>query len=205
MNRKLSTKAMFKDICTQRSRLKMLNKELANYSSLVGYILENDFYYDNLRFPSIKDLANSIGISSGIITRQIKHIYEMLCDEEINMRHPFVIMDTDVSFYIKGDNENSIRFRVKGLSNIPRKGETVEIPFFNEYLGQYHFYVSEVYNTILDNNYDISVHLKAGRYNSYWELRKDQAFETEELSFWDYFRNNHELKKKLNIRQGNAW
>lgn len=206
MDKNLSVRAMILDIHSQGSRIKEMNKELNEYRTLLNYLLKKDtkgyFYCSN---QTIKEISKSINIPYDKVRKQIKEIYLCLIDANNIDKFPFKIKETEVSFYLKGFLKPSHTILVKGLKHIPRKGEIVNIPYFKAYVGNSYFHVSEIYNEFIDDRFEIFISLESGSYNSYWELRKDQAIETGEISFMDSLKEDYELKQIILKNSPKTW
>ena len=65
--------------------------------------------------------------------------------------------------------------------------------------------MDSVHHDFNDDVHEICIWLYVGSHNSYWKLRKDQAFETGELGFKDWMKEDYELKNILSIKPGKAW
>lgn len=205
MDRNLSPKGMILDICSQRSRARKLIDKFPEYSALLKYLTDQDYYNDDdLSIPSIKQIAESINLTYDKVRRQMKKVYSQLTAYENLDEFPFGIENTNVTFYVKGFYE-SCSLMISGLKFLPRKGEQVHLPYFKELLGTDYFHVSSVNNEFLDTEHRICIWLNIGSFNSYWDLRKDQAVERGEISLMDSFKEDSELKRMLDINRGKAW
>lgn len=205
METKLSPKGMILDLCSQRSRLISMKDNLSDYSALLDFITDKDYYNEeNLSIPSLKEISSSINISYDKLRRQLKKLYTEVSSYERTDQFPFITKTTKVLFYLKGFHDSKTFF-MEGLKRIPSKGENVRVPYFQELVGTDCFYVSQVQHEFNDNEHEICVWLYRGFYNSYWDLRKDQAFETGELGFYDNNKEEFELKRLLDLKPGKAW
>ena len=97
-------------------------------------------------------------------------------------------------------------FTIKSLSYLPRVGELVQVPYFNEIMGTDYYHVKDIRHRLEDDKQIIIIFLLYGSYSPYLNLRRDQAIETRELS-WRNCRtkNDYELKELLYLRPNNAW
>lgn len=206
MEHKLSTKGMILDICSMRSRAKHLLDKNPEYAVLLVALTSEDYYNDeDLSIPTIKELSEQTGISYSVVRRQLDKIYSDICSYEFQEDHPFKFENSRIRFGLSG-LYNNITLIADGLKNLPRKGETIRIPFFKEFTGTDYYFVEKVYHEFEDNRHDIYISLKYGTYNSYWDLRKDQALETREIPMFDAtMKSDYDLKKFLDLKPGNAW
>jgi hypothetical protein len=206
MERKLSNKGMIIDICSMRDRTRKLKNDNLEYSSLIEAITAKNYYNDeSLSIPSLKELSIIANISYPKSGKILRKLYADLCSYEVGINVPIEINNTEVLFSLKGIF-NTVKFNVKSLSVIPRKGETVWVFFFKEYTGSNYFHVADIYHEINENIHQVLISLKPGEHNAYWQIRKDQAVETGEISYKDYLmKSDRELKDVLDIKPGNPW
>jgi hypothetical protein len=206
MTRKLTSKGMILDICSMRTRAKGLLNDEAECNIILEYLTNKDYYYDdNLQIPLLKDIVEHLGISYDKARRQLKKLYTKLVTDDDQDDIKFKFSKVEYWIHVKGFY-NSRTLVLEELPIIPRKGERVTLPYFKEYLDTEYFYVSDVYYEFEDNKQVVFISLKHGSFNSYWELRKDQAVETGEISPFDYImETDWELKKQLKIKPGNPW
>jgi hypothetical protein len=204
--RKPTPKGMILDICSMRSRAIKLLKNTNEYNSLLETITAKDYYYDeDLQFPSLKQFAEMAGIKYDKARRQLIKIYNDLCSFEFIESTPFEFKETEIWIGLKGIYESKT-FQVNHLPYLPRRGETVQIRFFKELIGTDYFYVEKIYHELEDNKQKIFLSLNYGSYNSYWQLRKDQAEELGEISWHDRTtKSDYQLKDQLDLRPGKAW
>ncbi len=206
MERKHSPKGIILDINSMRSRAKKLLKNDSEYNTLLEAIIEKDYYNDDsLAIPTLKAVAQKAGINYSVARRLLDKIYSDLCSYALLDKFPFEINKTRVLFGLNGMYKNASML-LNGLQIIPRKGEIVQIPYFKELTGSSFFHVSKIYHEFNDDQHEVFISLDDGSYNSYWDLRKDQAEETGEISKYDSnMKSNYELRQMLNLRPGKAW
>ena len=81
---------MILDICSMRSRAKKLLINEPEYASLLRVITAKDYYNDeDLKIPSVKDLAVETEISYSVARRQLSVIYDHLCSYDEKLDFPF--------------------------------------------------------------------------------------------------------------------
>lgn len=206
MERNPTPKGMILDICSMRSRAIKLMKFENDYNPLLRVITEEDYYYnEDLKFPSLKDFAALADIKYDKARRQLVKIYNDLCSYELAESIPFECQKTEIWISMSGMYESKT-IQIENLPYLPRKGDSMQVPYFKELLGTDYFYVSKVYHELKDNKQHIFISLKYGIYNSYWDLRKSQAEELGELSWHDSaHKSDYQLKEQLDLRPGKAW
>lgn len=202
---KLTSNGMIHDICSQRSRaVKFLNLDKPYYN-ILKYLTDKDYYEDEyINYPSLYDLRKDLNLSYDIVRKNLIKLYKDLSNYDSELSHPFEINKVSVYMSLKGFHESkSISF--KNLPIIPKKGQRISVPYFKELVGSDFFYVKEVSHDFLDDEQVVFIWLSTEISNAYWEIRKDQAIETGEISYRDTMKNKWELKKILDLRPTNAW
>ena len=95
---------------------------------------------------------------------------------------------------------NSYTFTIQDIPRLPRVGEQVNIPFFQEYMGTSSFYVNSIHHSFSDSEQFVFFELLGGYYNLFWHWRKDKAELRNEIDWRDFFRlDDWQLKKKINL------
>ena len=206
IERTLSPKGMILDICSMRSRAQKLLTLNPEYAALLNTITAKDYYNDDeLKIPTVKDLAADAEISYGVARRQLGVIYDHLCSYEEHLDFPFDFHESTVLISINGIYGHRT-ITVRGMPHIPRKGEMFQVPYFKELTGTDYYHVDEIYHELMDGKQQVFISLKYGSYDSYWKLRKDQARATREISWHDAsMKSDDELKEMLNLKPGKAW
>jgi hypothetical protein len=206
IERTLSPKGMILDICSMRSRAKKLLINEPEYASLLRVITAEDYYNDEeLKIPSVKDLAAEAEISYSVARRQLGVIYDHLCSYDEKLDFPFNFPVSRILISINGIYGHRT-ITASSLPYIPRRGKVIQIPYFKELTGTDYYHVDEVYHEFLDGVQEVCISLKYGSYNSYMRLRRDQAKATREVSWHDgTMKSDDELKELLNLKPGRAW
>jgi hypothetical protein len=187
------------DICNMRLFAKQLLGKGKVYDQLLKTILSKDYAYNyDIETPNIKKFAELSGLSYDKVRKQISLIYNDLVNhEETGVK--ISIKKVKYIFHLRYfDYYASITF--DSLPNVPRVGETIEISYFKEKVKTSQFYVAEIRHRITDKLQEISIICKGGKYNCYWQWRKDQAISQGEISMHDYFfQEDSKLKKTLGL------
>lgn len=198
-----STKDLILAITSMPNKSRELLKTNPDYSPLLEVIINSFDYYNHEhddRLLTIKELSEKSGIAYGKLKKLIQRIYFDLIERDSETSPFFNHPKQEVEFYLEGYYEDRCSFKTE-LTNIPRKGESIEVDFFKPLLGTSYFYVNGVNHRFEDGKHVIVLFLKNGNYNSYMDLRKDQGEATGELSWNDYRLTAEEVKEKLAVRK----
>lgn len=201
---KPTSRGMLLDICSMRSQALKLLELNSDFSKLLLAITEKDYYNEDLALPSIKDLAQQSGQNYNTTRDQLKKIHTQLCSDAWQHDHPFEFKNQNIVMYLDGYYNKAV-FTVKDLVVLPRKGETIMVPFFQALTNCTQFYVDEVCYEFNDNKLEIALFLQMGTFNRYWAMRKDQAFELGEFSLHDIGKSDNDLKRMLDSKPNKAW
>ncbi len=203
---KFSTKGMIMDICSMRSHAFKLLDSPKSYSDILQYLIKFDFYDDdNFIIPNLKMIEQETGFKYSKIRKQIELIYSELSAKDYSAKIPFEITELEVVFYLRGYKE-STSIVVQNLSKIPQIDEEVRISFFNELTGSNVFHVTRVEHYLIDSKQQINIVLEDGYHNSYLRIRKDMAYETGELNYFNTKdKSEYQIKEMLQIRRGHVW
>jgi hypothetical protein len=202
---RFSSNGIISDIGSMRTyALNFLDKG-KEYDHLLNYLLKGDFYKDDYQErPKIQDIIKELGLSYSKFKRQLGLIYEDItsdCETPFEFKEVEYCLGLSHYNYRLGEKKYKA-MTIKALPFIPRVGETIEIPFFHELLDTTYFYVDQIYHEFFDTKLRIYLSLKGGHYNSWWQLRKDEAEAKGELPLMDFHNlDDWELKRKLGVRK----
>jgi len=192
-----SPKHILVDLLAIQCQLKILFPE-PEYEAIVAFLTAKDYYNDyELAYPTLKEVEAGTRLKTASLRKLLLEMYDKVFKPETNLRLDFG--KTEITFYL---NNYKIygQFVVNDLKHLPRVGEKVELPFVNAKINSKHFYVEKVDHTFENNTQKILLWLKSGFYNSYWELRKDEALLKGEISLNDeYALYDFQLKEKLGL------
>lgn len=197
----LSLKQVILDICSMRNFAKKLLKENNSYNNILDYLIKQDFYYDEDKpMPTIKEMLQELSYTYTNFKKEVFRLYFDLIDEDYEEKYDlFYMNEIEYRFSIKS-YDNYAFFTIKTLNEIPRVGETIEIPFFNAKLQSTLFYVERVKHEFQDGKQIIYIFLKNGLYNLFWHYRKDEAELKREVSIHDLIHlPEYTLQKKLGV------
>jgi hypothetical protein len=189
----LTPKGVFRDLISMSWSLKYFLNKGKDYDKIIKYIIDKNLCeIDSI--PSIKEVLLDLGISYSSFSRQILKLYEDIrIDEEFQFEKPSVIYNFNLSY-----NKKRLTISFKDLPVIPRIGETVHVPFFEEYTKYSYFYVKKISHRFYNGIQSVVIQLEEGSYNLFWHFRRDEAFLKNQLShFHSYKFSEDELKEKL--------
>ncbi len=203
MNINYSTRDLILAITSMPNKAMELLKSKPHYSKLLEIILNKFDYYDencNARLPTMKELSEESGDAYDKLKKLIQKIYFDLIEKDSETAPFFKHSRQEIIMYLEGYYNEHYAFKTE-LTIIPRKGESIEVDFFKPLLGTNYFYVNSVNHRFEDGKHVIVLFLKSGLYNSYMDLRRDQARATDELGWKDFSLTEEQIKEKLQVRQ----
>lgn len=188
-----STKDYIKDLVKLSNYAKRFLSEEKEYRQLLEALInwrgdQNKFY------PSVKDLCKITGLTYAKARKQVhllfSDIIESLDKEPMNFPR--------VKYYFSLERgDRFLVYSVENLAVVPRPGERVYVDFFSGYIGIGHFFVHDVSHSFKGDCHEVTIRLVVKMYNQYWNLRKEQAFATGEISHEDYWMGDDHIKEKL--------
>lgn len=188
-----TTKRAIIDLMIVREQVTKLYAENNKYKDFLEFIFAKDYLDDNdLKFPTIKEISKAIGLTSNNVTKLIKELYADFLNEELDFSKVEVIYQ--VNYFRK-----YLQLKFTNTNYLPRIGEQVDLSFVKAELGTRMFYVDKIKHTFENDIQRISITLKAGVYNSYFQFRKSKAYAEGEISLNDYYLDDFDLKSKLDI------
>ena len=190
-----TTKRAIIDLMIVREQVTKFYADNNKYKDFLEFIFAKDYLDDNdLKLPTIKEISKATGLTSNNVTKLIKELYADFLDKELEFSKVEVIYQ--VSYFRK-----HLQLKFTNTSYLPRIGEQVDLSFVNAELGTGMFYVDKVKHTFENDVQRISITLKAGVYNSYFQFRKSKAFAEGEISINEFYLDDFDLKRKLNIHR----
>lgn len=188
-----SSKEIISDIISIRKFLPGFLNLNKDYKDLVEFFLQFDLNDKNTPYPSAKILQEKLGINYGTLKRKLLQFREDIINHEgfgIN----FSINKVEYEFIF--ENSDKVEFLlINDLPIVPRVGEQVIIPFFKATVGTDCFHVRKIDHYIDETKQSIRITLKAGEYNLFWHLKKDEEYEKGNISIHEYIANNEFLLK----------
>lgn len=192
---------MLIDICSSRARASQLLQRGKDYNILLSHLLNSDYFREEgERVPTGKELMQQIGLTSYWYKRYLNEIYHDLVLDYDNPSKESV-RGTQCFIYLSGRPRKHAVMKVNGIQHIPQRGDMMSLPGFKAHLDTTFFYVTEVSHEFTEGEHIISIWVKSGFYNSYWELRKDRARILNELTYQDFSqRSDYDLQQELSER-----
>lgn len=194
----LSIKRILIDLLSIKDQLKRLFKNESEYTTLINFLTEKDYYNDDdIPLPNLKDIESKTGLKSNQLRKQLLNIYQELFEYDSEKILDF----NSKEYYFHFDsNKTYASFTLKNINHLPRIGENIRVPFLTAKLGLDFFYVEDIRHVFEGSTQKIEIYLKSGFFNSYWHFRKHQAIEENEISIRDEFElTDYQIKEKLGI------
>ena len=197
MNQTISVKQILYDIFSIKEQVIKLYKGKERYKGLITFLEAKDYFNDeDIPYPTLKQVESDTGLKTHQIRKQLNEIYESL----FNYEYTFDFNDVEIYFSVNYF-ERYANVKCSNLSQLPRVGENISLPFLKAKIGTDFFYVDDIRHSLLNNQQIIDISLKVGRFNSYWYYRKHKALETGEIGLFEEFKlNDYQIKDKLGIR-----
>ena len=175
-------------------------------SKILNYLAKFDYYDDdNFIIPTAKMIEAHTGVKYSKIRKCLEEIYSKLSNFDAESKTVFEFTEVEVIFYVFG-SIGSASFRCENLFKIPQLDESIDVPFFKELTGTTMYFVKSIKHYLNDKKQQILISLKAGFPNSYLKIRKDMAYETGELNYFNTLnKTEFEIRKMLDIRKGRVW
>ena len=206
MENKYSIKGMILDICSMKHHISTLLISDKPYVPILEYLMTFDYYDDdNFIVPTAKMIETETGIKYGKIRNLLEMIYHEITTPYYESNIELNFSKIEVIFHIKG-YRGYTSFKTNQISIVPKIGDDVSLPFFNEHCGTTIFHVNQVYHEFLGDLQQINLMLETGTYNTYLKMRTEIAFETGEINYMDtQNKSQYQIRQMLNIRPGKAW
>ncbi|HJN06459.1 MAG TPA: hypothetical protein QF480_07575 [Bacteroidales bacterium] len=198
MNPRTTTKNMILVICSLRNHANYLLNNGKEYQDLLNYLFSLDFFWDEDKpYPAVKDICAATGLTNGKLKRLTGLIFKDLITENDDLK---LKIDKVEYVFTLSYFDRYISFSVDNLPQLPRIGESFEVPYFYQYIGCRMFHVESIYHDFYDCTQYITIRLKSGSYNKYWHIRKDEAECKREVSLHDLYKiDDWDLQKKLGV------
>jgi hypothetical protein len=135
-----------------RASLSTLLNKGKGYDDIINYIIDRDLEYSRYMPTPLKKLAKEIGITYEVLRKQISRIYEDILDEDTQFY--IDIKEVEYQFTMRG-RKKTVYFIVKGLPELPRIGEKMNIPYFEEYAGSVLTPINGAQNKKVNNNFPV--------------------------------------------------
>lgn len=188
-----STKRAIIDLMIVKEQVIKLFTDNKKYKDFLEFIFAKDYLDDNdLKLPTIKEISKATGLTSNKVTKLIRELYADFLEKELDFSKVEII-------YFLSYFRKHLQLNFTKSAYIPRIGEQVDMSFVNAELGTGMFYVDKVEHTFEKNVQRIYITLKAGVYSNYFQFRKSKAYAEGEVSINEYYLDDFDLKRKLNL------
>lgn len=159
--------------CLPKVARSLLNKGM-KYDALLLELLKYDaFTEEDQHLASNKELQGILKLSSTQLRTLLEKLYQ---DFLFSMSTPdtaYNFGDTLVEFYVRGYH-SSTTFYAK-INQLPKTGESLELPFLRPMFPVRVFYVEKVRHSFENDKQNIMVWVKEGIFNLYEHLELEQA------------------------------
>lgn len=198
MEIKYRSNDMLIDICFSRSRAKQLLHREKEYNVLLKHLVSKDYLSDKgFKPPSVKEFCKMSKLSPNRFRNYLRKIHFDLVQDDFNIP-PYTTAKVKYYVHIYGEKE-VVTIEFQHLAHIPNVGDRMAVNGVKSVFGTNSFFVQSVEYEILDDTEVVSIALKTGIYNQYWELRKQRAIMLSEIPPMDFLnKNDYELRAKLN-------
>ena len=199
MKIKIPFRELILSILSVKNQLYNKFKDDEEYRLIVNYLMTEDFYGDeDLKLPTAKSIEEATGLNNYQVRKRLKNLYESIFQEEDKIVLDFT--EIEYHFFVKYFNKAQV-FKVKNLKHLPRVGENLDLPFLRGKFKTDFYYVDSIRHEFYEKKQIIYLHVSAGFFNPYWNIRKAEAEMKGEFSFNDKLDlSEFELKRKLGLR-----
>jgi len=181
------SKELIFSISSMKSFCRFLTPKDETYQKVLDQVLQYDYYNEDSKLPSSKDIYTKLGITSASFKKYLNQIYTDLIELMFNNPSVFSISKLTYHFYIRGF-PRSEGVSINGyIPFCPRVGDQVELPFLRAHFHSTYFYVEKMNHELTDTKQIISIWLKYGSYNQYQAFKKDQDLAEGKISLHEYY------------------
>jgi len=193
----LSPKDIFRDIVSMSWSLPYFFDKGKEYEPLARFIYEKKYDIEVGDWPQIKDILKETGLQHSKFTKYLKSLYQDLREEE-DFKMEF--LEIKYRIWISSQYSGGVMFDLTNLPVVPRIGEKMDIPYFQEFIGRTSFHVKDVRHRLRNGYQMVEIELAEGDYNLFWHLRLDEAIAREEIHWREVFdKTTDQLKDKLEV------
>jgi len=188
-----TTKRAIIDLMIVKEQVAKIYADNNKYKDFLEFIFAKDYLDDNdLKLPTIKEMSKVTGLTSNKVTKLVKELYKDFLEKDFDFSKVEII-------YFLSYFEKHIQVKFTKVAYIPRIGEQIDMSFVNAELGTGMFYVYKVEHTFESDVQRIYITLKPGIYSSYFKFKKEKAYAEGEISIDEYYLDDFDLKRKLNL------
>jgi hypothetical protein len=194
-----STKRALIDILIIKPQVIRAFGNESKYKAILDFIFAKDYLNDDeLKFPTMKEISETLNIKYSQLSKLIKELYYKLFDDE-ELDFKFVFNKVEVIFFVHYF-ENYAQIKIEKLTYLPRVGDQIDFSFVHSKVGTGIFYVDMIEHTFEDEIQRIYITLRPGYYNSYLHYSRQKAIEERGVDRKDFYSmSDYDLRKELKI------
>lgn len=166
------------------------------YDDFLRWLIEKDFYNDQMEKISIKQIALESQNNAAKVTKWLKEIYQEIF--KLNSDKPELFQSEGVKLTMYFNNYDNSCTIYTSLPVMPRQFETISFLFVKAKVGVEYFWVKKIEHEIVMNTITITLWLEGGFLNKYREFALDKALFQGAIHFMDvYDKRDFELDDEL--------
>jgi len=194
-----STKRALIDILIIKPQVIRVFGNEPKYKAILDFIFAKDYLNDDdLKFPTVKEISETLNIKYSQLSKLIKELYYKLFDDE-ELDFKFKFNKVEVIFFMHYF-ENYAQIKIEKLTYLPRVGDQIDFSFVHSKVGTGIFYVDMIEHTFEDETQRIYITLRPGYYNSYLHYSRQKAIEERGVHRKDFYSmSDYDLRKELKI------
>lgn len=172
---KPTTHEIFYCLCNMPSYMVILAKEISEkpYINFLRWLIEKDFYGERTEKITIKKIATDFKSDAVKITKWIHEIYEDIFD--LNYDKPKLFQKEGIKVALHVNHHDNSCTLFTSFPVLPRKFETIRIPFLKAKIGIEYFWVKNIEYAVEQDESNITIWLEGGFLNTYREFVLDKA------------------------------
>jgi hypothetical protein len=144
-----------------------------SYDMLLTEILKYDYFCDDHHFVTPKELQQKLNMSYEQFRKQINMLYDDFMRSISGTDTALCMGDKLCEIYVH-HFQKEVTFYAR-LSELPRVGEQIELPFIRPIIGHDSFHVQRVTHAVLNDRQDFELWLTPGAFNLFEHFEKEKA------------------------------
>jgi len=194
-----STKRAIIDLMIIKEQVIRVYGNESKYKVILDFIFAKDYLNDDdLKFPTMKEISETLNIKYSQLSKLIKELYYKLFDDE-GLDFVFDFGKVELIFFVHYF-DNYAQIKCKKLNYLPIVGDQIGFSFIQAKVGTGMFYVDSIEHTFEGETQRIYITLRSGYYNSYLHYRRQKAIEEREIDRKDFYSmSDYELREELKI------
>ena len=181
--------------------VQLLDLEDKSYVSLVEWILcRSSMTFEGVdKYPPLKNIGASIGISGQKVTKYIKAIYDDIIELNNTSKDLFVMPDEIVCCFSFKYSKRSGYFYI-GIKSVPRIGDQFIFDFMLPLVGTDMFYIRDISHIIIKGVHEVDVTATGHEQFLYLSLLREKAYLKNYITWRElngFVEEDRELNKRL--------